>query len=308
MRNALVFLALGFVACTDGNGTDTDDDSDTTAINETPQETTDRQFSEMITLDTSAIVGDGQCWATGDAWLTQTVDIALQVDEDRVALVADFQSDDAVPGATLSIYDNDDLSGVADTIIVTDTGGEAEITAPSCSPIGVKVIKEGTKDTYESHQIFEPIAVNDDGTVNSVSVATFTLIPALLGVSVDSDKSVVAGTVYDCNGDPIEGAQVVLRDADGNIPFSLVMNYFVEDFPDRDQIGTSPDGLWIAINVPDGVWTAEAYISDGAGGHEMVGTTELTAFPNTIGISNIYWGYDGGIRYPDSCLVVAQEG
>ena len=45
-----------------------------------------------------------------------------------------------------------------------------------------------------------------------------------------STKEIVAGTAYDCAGEPFEFAQIVVTDADGNIPESEVVRYFVDSF------------------------------------------------------------------------------
>lgn len=307
MRTAIALLAIGFVACNGDDDTDTDIDTEVDTGTETPEETTARMFAELVTT-TDAPTGDGSCYTPGEAWNTQVADPLLQADETRGVVIADFQSGGPVAGATLSVFEGDDVTATADTIIVADGDGEAEITAPSCTPIGVKAVATDTKDTYQSHLVFEPLAEGDGDVINSVSNATYTLIPSVLGVSVDEDKSVVAGAVYDCNGDTIQNAQIVVRDADGNIPGSLVVNYFGSGgLPSRDQEASNADGLWVAMNVPAGSWTAEAYVSDGAGGHELIGATELETFADSINIASIHTGFGDGVALPASCVAVEVE-
>ena len=304
MRTVLLSLALGFVACDGGDGNDTD--TDTSVGNETAEEITERKFAELVTVADAAVAGDGACWSPGDAWLMQNPDTDKQISETRTFTAEDFESGDIVDGATINVYEGNDVTVAADTTVVTDGNGNADVTVDSCTPFAVQVSKDGTKNTYQNHVVLETTTDNDDGTMNSVADTTYTLIPSLLGVSIDDDKSVIAGAFYDCAGDPIENAQVVVRDADGNIPDSLVVNYFVNSFPSRDQAATSPDGLWIAMNIPEGDWTAEAYVSDGAGGHAIAGTATITNFADTIGIGSIYWGFDGGVWYPPSCLAAEE--
>lgn len=283
---------------------------DTEPDEETPEEITARKFAELINVSTAPIAADASCWTGGDAWLVQDVDEAKQVDEARTVEVADFETGDPVEAATLNVYLSDDPGTTPDLTGTSDVNGEMPMTLPACTPFAYKVTTppelDATKDTFESHQVFAPVALNDDSEVNSVSMTTFALIPSLLGVSIDEDKSIIAGGLQDCNNDPIEGGQVVVRGPDGNIPDSLIVKYFVEDFPSRVQPTTSADGLWVAMNVPAGTWTVEAYVSDGAGGHTLAGTTELTAFEGSINISNIYWGREGGIYYPSDCLAAAE--
>ncbi len=303
MRTALLCLALGFVAC-DGGETDTDPEG-TEVGDETAADITARKFAEIVTVTDAVAADDAACWSAGDDWLTQTVDTAKQIDETRSVLAEDFQDGTAVGSATVNVYNGNDVTATADTTVITGADGTADITVASCTPVGIQVSAAGTKNTYESHQVFETVADASGDVLNSVSDSTYTLIPSLLGVSIDDDKSVIAGALYDCNGDPIENAQVVVRDQDGNIPDSLVVNYFVNSFPSRDQAATSPDGLWIVMNLPEGDWDVEAYVSDGAGGHDLVGTSAVTNFADTIGVGSIYWGFDGGVWYPETCRVVA---
>ena len=68
----------------------------------------------------------------------------------------------------------------------------------------------------------------------------------------------------------IHGAQVVVRDADGHIPESL-WSSTLWTISNRNQEWTSDDGLFVAINVPEGDWVIETWVSDGAGGHLLVG-------------------------------------
>mgnify|MGYP002831985171 CR=1 FL=1 len=51
---------------------------------------------------------------------------------------------------------------------------------------------------------------------NSVSQATLDLIPTVLGFSQVPGTAVVAGTVFDCAGDPVYGAEVRLYREDGS--------------------------------------------------------------------------------------------
>ena len=106
------------------------------------------------------------------------------------------------------------------------------------------------------------------------------------------------------NGDAFEGAQVVVRGTNGSIPESEVVRYFVENFPNRQQMWTSEDGLWVAINIPVGDWIIEMWVYDEASsGHLLQGTTPVKVFANSINIANVVSGHDDGLLYPDNCLL-----
>ena len=127
----------------------------------------------------------------------------------------------------------------------------------------------------------------------------------MLGISPDVEKSIIAGGAYDCNDDPIEGAMVVVVDDEGKVPESLLIKYFIEDFPSPDQPYTSADGLWVAMDVPEGNWNVELWgLVNGA--ETLLGKTALQAYGGSINISSIYTGYETGVKAPASCLVTAQ--
>ena len=79
--------------------------------------------------------------------------------------------------------------------------------------------------------------------------------------------------------------------------------YFKDSFPSQTEFDTSPDGLWVAINVPVGTWKVEMYVWDDANqNHMLIGSTVLEIKANSVNISNIYTGHDDGVRYPNACL------
>jgi hypothetical protein len=300
MRNhlALALLLSLTIAC----GKDTDDTSST---DDTGPDTSD-PMDQYIAL-TEELVGDIACYEPGTDWLSQTVDEAKVADRSLEGLIEDFEDEIGVNEVDLEIWLSDSFSGAADISAQSNSAGDVTVEVPTCAAMAYKTStppgEERTVDTYEAHQIYG--YVDEGGTLednfNSVSAATYVLIPSLLGVSMDDDKSVIAGTAYGCDGQPLENAQIVVVDDDGNIPESLVTNYFVDSWPVRDQPHTSEDGLWVAMNVPEGGWTIELYGLVG-GETVLLGATRLVTFAGGINISNIYTGYGDGVYYPESCL------
>lgn len=302
MRN-LTLAALLLAGC--GDKDPVTDDTGTT---------TEDPFSNFIYV-TDAPVGDFTGFEAGyvDAWLAQSVDAAKQVTAAMTGTVEDFETEDEVEEATVEIFHNNDPTGTPDQVLASDGDGNFSGQWPVCAPVAYSTFTdpalEETKVTFQVNEIYgysedkktgsvQPV----DATLNSVSSSTYQVIPSLLGVSPDPDKGIVAGTVYDLSGDPVYGAQVVAVDASGNIPDSLVVKYFVDDFPNREQEWTSADGLFVMVNVPTGNWTLEAYVSDGAGGHLLMGATNVNVIADSINISSVYIGYGDGISYPSSCL------
>lgn len=303
-------VALVALGCSSGDkgGTGTDDTAGGTDDTASGGGATFDDFIDVTETATGDFTGFEGGFDAAGAWWTQSVDPEAQVTAELDAEVLDFESDEPVE-ATVEFWYGDVVSGVADAKSTSDTEGSVGISnVPMCTPMTYKVWTDPeldkTKDTFEAHQIYGlgegELKVTDE--LNSVSVTTYRLIPSLLGVTVDDDKGIIAGTAYDINETPVEGAQVVVRDSAGNIPADLVVKYFVDDFPNRNQPYSSEDGLWVAMNIPEGTWNVEMYISDGAGGHYLMGNTVVEVFAGSINISNTFTGYGEGIRYPDSCV------
>jgi hypothetical protein len=264
-------------------------------------------FDDFINV-TDAAIGDFTGYEDGfegaGSWWT-SVATASTDPIDLSGSVIDFESDDEVSDATVELWWGDSVTGAPDSHATSDGDGSVvDLEVPNCTPVTYKVSTDAalgeSKPTYEAHAVYQGES-SDSDEFNSVSTTTYQIIPSLLGVSPDPDKGIIAGTAYDVNEDKIEGAQVIVRDAQGDIPSSLSVKYFVDDFPNRNQPYTSPDGLWIAVNIPPGTWTVEMYVADGAGGHLLVGATEVSVFADSINISNIYTGYGDGVKLPSAC-------
>jgi hypothetical protein len=286
----------------DGGGTDGTDGTDGTGDPTIP-------LSDYINT-TKAPVGDFTGFAAGKdgngGWLTQTQrSDAAGATFTLNGTVQDFQDEFVVPDATVEVWYADEVSAVPDVTEVSDGSGLISASMPKCQPITYKTSTDAslgdTVNTFEAHQVYG-FGDSQSDTLNSVSTTTYTLIPSLLGVSVDPERGTAAGTAYDVNDDPIEGAQVVVRSlVDDTIPAGVTVKYFVNSFPNREQPETSPDGLWVAINIPAGDWKVEMYVSDGAGGHFLMGQTVLKVYGDSINIANIYTGYDS-VKLPSDCL------
>lgn len=279
-------------------------------------------FEDFIDLaDAPDISGDGACFTPGadwasTTWLTQ--DVAPGESGALSGLVEDFESGDAVDvPATVQLWYSDDASGTSDASATTDVSGIVAFDAvPSCQTMTYKVttdpLLDETKTTFKAHQVYSPPAGGTiaGATFLSVSSTTYQLIPSILGVSIDDDKAVIAGTAFDCTRDPslptdddsgkIEGAQVIVYDENGQIPPSLTVNYFVDDFPNRDQLHTSPDGLWVASNVPPGNLRVEMWAKV-AGTPTLLGATQILSEAGSINIANIFTGYGDGVKFPTVC-------
>ncbi len=309
MRSSLVSLLALLVACgSDKDGGTTDTAADTGG-------STDR-FADFVNVQT-AWSGDTTCFqpnAAGDNFVEASPDPTCQTSLALEGTATDFQTDESVADATVQVWASDDIEGDATTVLQADADGNFGLEVPSCTPFAYAVTTpvewDETVDTFEVHQVYGYSADGtDDDAFNSVSQATSRLIPALIGVQWDTSTAIIAGTAYDCNQEPIQYAQIYLRDADGNPPATGDVFYFSENagtsLPTAKaaQPHTNTNGLWVAINVPAGSWTVEMWGWDAtASQHVVLGRTQLQVKAGGVTISNVYTGDGDGIYYPASCL------
>jgi hypothetical protein len=294
--------------------TDTDTDTDTDADSDTDTDTdtdadsdTDADADADITdyINTTVTPSGSLSCFDGTNWLDASADAACQASAELEAEVLDFESDNAVADATVSLWSDDQVSSTADSSAVSDHDGRFALTTSTCSAQAFLVATDPslgeTVDTYSHHVVFEPTATQAE--VGSVATTTYQIIPSLLGISPSAADGLVVGTALDCDGERFEGAQVVVRDAStGALAEGHVVKYFVDDFPNRNQAETSADGLWVAIDVPPGDWVAELYTSDGAGGHDLMSSTPVQVRAESFHIIETQVGHQTGVVMPAACL------
>ena len=299
MRN--LFLLALLVACGDKDSDDTASTGGDTGGGTTGPT---GNFEDFINV-TDEPDGDLSCF-TGSLG-TESAASGCVESKTMSGNVIDFQTDNPVDEAKLELFLADGIFGAPDHTLTSDPNGLVSVGMNTCEPFTYRVssdpLLDETKVTIESHDVMPwgPVATISHE-MNSVSSTTYALIPSLLGVAPDVSKGIVAGSLYDCDGDPVEGGQVVIKDSAGNIPADVLVRYFVDDFPNRNQPHTSEDGLWILMDVPVGQWTVEAYVADGTGGHTNIAQTSLDVYADSINISSVHVGISDGIKMPPSCL------
>ena len=299
------FLLTSLVLTMACNTKDNDGENDTAAGDTDTPFVGGGVFEDFINV-TDAPTGDISCF-TGTLATESAADNCV-AQRSMAGQVLDFQEDDPVDEATVEFFWADAIFGAPDETVTADANGMFNVEMNTCEPFTYRVttdsILDQTKTTIESHDVLpNKGAINPvSHEVNSVSSVTYALIPTLLGVSPDVTKGIVAGRAYDCEGNNIEGLQVVIDDGNGSIPADVVAKYFIDDFPNRNQAYTSADGLWILMDVPTGDWIVKGYVADGLGGHTMIARTELKVLADSINISSIYAGISDGVKMPEDCL------
>lgn len=305
---AVALLPSCLLACSGGDGGKGKGDDDDDTVD---------PFDQFIHPD-GAARGDFACFTPGvdaSAFLAPDIDPGKQAQFPIAGLVEDFENHTAVASANVDLFYGDDPTGLPDASTQSDVSGLVSTSGPSCTPVSYRVNTVGgpvaTRETVKLHQVYGyPTGAGiTNASFVSVSDTTYQLIPGFLGVQIQPGLSIVAGTAYDCARDPeqasddpvgkIEGVQVVVLDANGDVPDTLGVNYFIKDFPDRDQLQTSPDGLWVASNVPPGPVEVQMW-GNVDGELVLLGTTHVDAAADGLEIANVFAGYDG-VKPPATC-------
>lgn len=302
-RGILCLSVLAFWGCKDKDTGETTETGETAHTGETgePAPTQEELYAQWVNV-TETYVGDLSCY-DGSSWVSETVDPACESNrDDGQAIVEEFASGDPTPNATVSFFHADTVAGSPDLTATTDADGLFTPNVPLCQAMTYQVSDGGAEyhDTYEYHVFYDA----GDGELSLISVSndTWLTLPSVFGVVIDETQGVLAGTVRDCNGDEVENAQVLLRDADGNIPASMDIGFTFNGIPSRSATATTADGVWIAMNVPPGDYTAEIYVADGAGGQMLVGKAPAQAFASSVSIVVLYTGREDGLDVPSACL------
>ena len=251
MRNLSLVLLMSAVACSDkedGSGGDTGTTGGGGGGG-------GGNIADYINV-TDAPVGNLSCFSAADGLGTESAAPGCVGERQMSGSVVDFQEGDPVDEATVELFFGDSItdSSPPDVVYESDPNGLFTGSVMACSPFTYRVSTdpalELTKVTIESHDVMpnEGPTIAASHELNSVSSVTYALIPNLLGLSPDVTKGIVAGRAYDCDGQNLQGAQVVVHDGAGNIPEGVVVKYFVDEFPSRAssaRLKTASGSSWM---------------------------------------------------------------
>lgn len=279
-----------FFACDSGDA-DADTDTDTDADGDADADRDDFVDTEEVYEADDSCLGDDPAEPKS----------SRQVEGDVMLEVVDFQQDDPVPEATVEVW-FEERSGSPELEGQADGSGELELPLETCVPLVFRTSTPADREAAVPTTTYAVLAYDNWAIeVSSVSEATATIIPAIVGVNWDGDRAMVAGAVLDCDDEPVAHAQVFIHDGDGNAPSDVSIFYFDDNaFPTTPeaQPDTNRDnGLWTAINLPEGDWQADAYGYDGED-YVLLVSTALSA--EAGGMTIVSHAMAG--PYPASCL------
>ncbi|HUH04457.1 MAG TPA: carboxypeptidase-like regulatory domain-containing protein [Kofleriaceae bacterium] len=257
--NRFACMALGLVVMAAGCG----DDGGGDPVRE-------RGFTTPMTV-TKAYDEVGGVWqeqgnANFGCLNTATDDTATTLEVTLTGTVEDFQTGNAVPGATVTIFDDVEVSNPFATV-TSDENGDYTATIPAgTTRFGFKMVAEGQMETLLLNQYLDPNTAAQSLTIGSVSELTANALPAFIGVTRTAGRGVLAGAMRDCDNNEVGGAIATVSSVSGS-PEHLDATECTEEKPctssyyfsagstslpvrHSQQAHTNFDGLFMTIELP----------------------------------------------------------
>ncbi len=300
MRNhgsIFALLALGLSACGGGGGSDAGSDTGVMLSDLPPLEA----YTEGATAF-EATTADYSCLGTRTAPTGGApIDVEFQL--------RDFQDGFEVPGATVWLFDDNMIANEcvgACQNFTTDGLGNATVRLPAGGWYAYRVLPfdgpTARTTVFGVFQYNEPAPMAAGGAVegNSISGTTIDLIPALLGITREAGRAIVAGRFTDCVDEHnIANLQVRIYDPDGNFiqpggrttdpNYHYFMGLVTGNVPDQTAQFSASDGLYVVPQVPlvdDRPYRVEAWGNlDGV--EQRISCESARLFTDSITILNL---------------------
>lgn len=114
-------------------------------------------------------------------------------------VIRDFQSDNLVPNAVITAFQNQDIATPFDTT-TADGNAALSIDIPiGTKRFGYKMVDGSSLDTLLLNQkVLPDMPAQTEGSIRSVSKSTAQTLPALIGISRTQGTGVLAGALRDC--------------------------------------------------------------------------------------------------------------
>jgi hypothetical protein len=172
------------------------------------------------------------------------------------ATIRDFQSDNLVPNAMVSAFAGTAVASPF-TTQTANGNGVATLTVPSGTKrFGYTISDPNSRPTHIFDQLLAPATSAQAVTLRALSTATAQTLPALIGVSATPNRSIVLGTITDCQGHTLSGT-IATVSSFSSVATHLVgadTYYFSETvrLPVRHSqlMSTTKNGLFMVIELP----------------------------------------------------------
>ncbi len=199
---------------------------------------------------------------------TPSSDMATSVQVSLNTIIKDFQSGNAVPGATVTIF-KDQMTDTPFDTQTSDTSAYATFTVPTgVKRFGFKMTTSdgSTMPTFLLNQYIDPatalqpVGSDTDPTkrmkVQSVSSSTAATLPALIGETRTPGTGVIAGALRDCQHHEMSNFVATVSSTPMTATaISGAEAYYFSDAVDlpvhhQQQDSASKDGLFMVIQLP----------------------------------------------------------
>jgi hypothetical protein len=236
---------------------------------------------------------DLSCLGTPSADAASTVAVTINTK------VTDFQSGNAVPGATVEVFKDQSYMTVESTATADGSANVSVMVPAGTKRFGYRMTSSGALPTFLLNQTLasptEPTQMV--GEIQSVSNATAATLPALIGQTRTVGTGVVAGALRDCQKREISGfiATMSSTKATANTVPGADTYYFdsAVGLPvhHNRQKYASGDGLFMIIEVPSAnptgyvqMWgfPTDADMAMGMAGLKLIAELEVPILADTV--------------------------
>jgi len=133
--------------------------------------------------------------------------------------VVDFQSENPVPNASVTVFPNQDIDAPFGPAVVSDQNAMVTVTIPDgITRFGFKMTSSSALDTLLLNQTVDPSTAMQTLTdIRSVSKTTAQTLPALIGVSRTPGTGVLAGAIRDCDDKEISNFIATVSTTSGSV-------------------------------------------------------------------------------------------
>ncbi|MCL4557316.1 MAG: carboxypeptidase-like regulatory domain-containing protein [Deltaproteobacteria bacterium] len=255
-----------------------------------PTQAAQQPTTPTVNLPPPIIIANGGTYASCST-IANTGPISVNI------TATDFQTKGAVAGATVAFFtstSNTIGNAAPDFTATTGADGTVTVTLPTGTPFVAKASMSSYQDTYQFGDILSANQADTLFQVLIISSGTVSLVSALAHATQDWSNGAIAGTVWDCNGDPIENAIVSVVDVNTGKPVATNMIYFktaagLGDIPDPTLTMTSSDGIFVSLNTPPGDYyvVATGVLSASDTTTTVLGQSYAESIKNSVSISNI---------------------
>lgn len=254
LSGALVSL---LVACGDDGGSGVDAGNGNEGRPElgfaTPTETT-IAYREVNEVWEEQGPANWSCLNTASTEVPTTVDVTLS------GPLIDFQSDEPLPGAELTLYGDEGISSTPLATTTADENGDYELLLPTGQTNwAFKIAAAEQLDTYTLNQYFEPDVAAQTEQLESISLLTAQALPAFINVTRTPGLGIIAGAIRDCDDNEVSGViAAVSSTPDITTHIAGGVSYYfsalMTSLPVRhsQQSFTNKDGRFVTIELPPG--------------------------------------------------------